>query len=101
MLLNHRSGLVDQLSVSLDAALTLHLACLVLFQAVTGHLLHASGKFVPQIISFLKPHLSFDFFNLLHEYQGKQRAFIEELLYLLKCDGQSAHVPLFDYKIEF
>ncbi|RXG61520.1 E3 UFM1-protein ligase 1 [Armadillidium vulgare] len=69
VLLNHRSGLVDQLNASLNSALTLHLSCLVLFQAVTGHLLHASGKFVPQILAYLKPHLPLDFYEVLHEYQ--------------------------------
>ncbi|MCL4129817.1 UNVERIFIED_CONTAM: hypothetical protein GTU68_031328 [Idotea baltica] len=69
VLLNHRSGLVDQLNVSLNAALSLHLSCLILFQAATGNLLHASGKFVPQILAFLKPHVQADFYDVLHEYQ--------------------------------
>ena len=68
--LSQRSGLVDQINASINFAATMHLSCLVLFHAVSGNLLHASGKFVPQILAFIKPQLSPEFYNILFEYQS-------------------------------
>lgn len=72
VLQNHRCALLDQLDGSLDAPLTLHLACLLLFQSVTGNMLHASGKFVPHILSYVKNSLPVDQFAILQDYQGKE-----------------------------
>ncbi|KAG0725427.1 E3 UFM1-protein ligase 1 [Chionoecetes opilio] len=69
VLLSHRSALLEQIEGSLDPPLTLHLACLVLFQAATGNMLHASGKFVPHMLAYLKTHIPADKFSVLHEYQ--------------------------------
>ncbi|XP_042213163.1 E3 UFM1-protein ligase 1-like [Homarus americanus] len=69
VLVNHRCALLEQLDGTIDAPLTLHLACLVLFQAVTGNMLHASGKFVPHILAYIKSHVPFDKFSVLQEYQ--------------------------------
>ncbi|KAK3889969.1 hypothetical protein Pcinc_006121 [Petrolisthes cinctipes] len=69
VLLSHRAALLEQLAASLDAPLTLRLACLVLFQTVTGNMLHASGKFVPHVLAFLKTHLPDAHFITLHQYQ--------------------------------
>ncbi|XP_063605952.1 E3 UFM1-protein ligase 1-like [Penaeus indicus] len=69
VLQNHRCALLDQLDGSLDAPLTLHLACLLLFQSVTGNMLHASGKFVPHILSYVKSSLPADQFAILQDYQ--------------------------------
>nr|XP_045606783.1 E3 UFM1-protein ligase 1-like [Procambarus clarkii] len=69
VLLNHRSGLLEQLDGSIDAPITLHLACLVLFQSVTGNMLHASGKFVPHILAYIKNQIPADKFTILQEYQ--------------------------------
>ncbi|KAK8751399.1 hypothetical protein OTU49_014591, partial [Cherax quadricarinatus] len=69
VLLNHRSGLLEQLDGSIDAPVTLHLACLVLFQSVTGNMLHASGKFVPHILALIKSQIPADQFSVLQEYQ--------------------------------
>lgn len=71
VLASHRAALLEQMESSIDPPLTLHLACLVLFQAVTGNMLHASGKFVPHILAYLKTQMSADKFSLLHNYQGK------------------------------
>ncbi|XP_076035805.1 UFM1 specific ligase 1 [Oratosquilla oratoria] len=70
MLIHHREGLIEQLQGSMDTALTLHLASLILFHSVTGHMLHASGKFVPQILGYLKDHLPAEIGEILLEYQG-------------------------------
>ena len=68
----HRYALLERLSaVTDDPALALHLASLILFQAVTGNILHASGKFVPSILSHLRPHLTNDINQSLQSYHGK------------------------------
>ncbi|KAK8399047.1 hypothetical protein O3P69_004257 [Scylla paramamosain] len=69
VLVSHRAALLEQLEGSLDPPLTLHLACLILFQTVTGNMLHASGKFVPHILAYLKTQMSTDKFSVLHDYQ--------------------------------
>jgi hypothetical protein len=52
-----------------QAALTLHLALLLLFQRIHNKLIHASGKFVPLILDFLKPSLESSDHQLLQECQ--------------------------------
>lgn len=81
---NERRQLVEQLESCCEAALSLHLAALLLFNAVTGGSLTASGKFVPHILNFLKPHLPQDLHDLLTRYQGyphRQRARIISCFY--------------------
>jgi hypothetical protein len=65
----HRQSLILQMNESTEAALTLHLAVLLLFQANHNSMLHASGKFVPQLINFLRPVLEPNTFALLHNCQ--------------------------------
>nr|CAG4643763.1 EOG090X0267 [Lepidurus arcticus] len=65
-----RQSLLEQLNEAGDAALTLHVTALLLFHSVTSCVLHASGRFVPQILSFLKPHLPSDVCQVLENYQG-------------------------------
>ncbi|XP_018027072.1 E3 UFM1-protein ligase 1 [Hyalella azteca] len=69
LLSSHRAGLVEQLSTCCDPALCLHLASLLLFHSSTGKLLHASGKFVPSVLAFLRPHLGDELNDLVHRYQ--------------------------------
>jgi len=66
---NHRQNLMQQIEGCQDPALTLHLAVLILFQCQTGCMLHASGKFVPQILSKVSENLEDDAKNLLQNYQ--------------------------------
>nr|XP_037281013.1 E3 UFM1-protein ligase 1-like [Rhipicephalus microplus] len=68
-LLSHRQALLSQLSEAEDAALCLHLAVLLVAQAQTQKALHASGRFVPQILSALRTQLPPDTFALLHQAQ--------------------------------
>ncbi|XP_037518929.1 E3 UFM1-protein ligase 1 [Rhipicephalus sanguineus] len=68
-LLGHRQALLAQLSEAEDAALCLHLAVLLVAQAQTQKALHASGRFVPQILSALRTQLPPDTFALLHQAQ--------------------------------
>lgn len=66
-----RHVLIEQLSTAQDAALVLHVAVLLLFHTVTQTVLHASGRFVPQITTFLLPHLPTSTADLLSTLQGK------------------------------
>ncbi|XP_055544355.1 E3 UFM1-protein ligase 1 homolog [Wyeomyia smithii] len=58
LILCHKHGLLEQLSGCTDPALVLHLAVLVIFTISTQSMLHASGRFVSAILSFLQPSLS-------------------------------------------
>ena len=53
ILFQHRQALAEQLKVTEDPALTLHLTSVLLFQFSTHSMLHAPGRCVPQIIAFL------------------------------------------------
>ena len=67
---NHRQSLIQQVESCQDPALTLHLVSLVLFQCQTGCMLHASGKFVPNIIAKVSENLDEDGKNILMTYQN-------------------------------
>lgn len=67
---SHRQALSQQLNQVSDPALVLHLASLILFQSCTHCMLHASGRFVPQILTFLDDHLSPEVRQILHTFQG-------------------------------
>ena len=71
MLNAHKEGLLEQLVQCDDPALTLHLGSLILFQSLTGFAVHASGKFVPQILGHLKPFLTSESLDVLERFQGK------------------------------
>ncbi|XP_031634719.1 E3 UFM1-protein ligase 1 homolog [Contarinia nasturtii] len=58
LIMCHKHELLQQLSDCNDPALTLHLAVLVIFTISTQCMLHASGKFVSSILSFLQPSLT-------------------------------------------
>ena len=66
-----RQSLIEQLSSATDAALSLHLAVLLLFHSVTQTSLCASGRFVPQIVSYLQPHLPAATYETLTALQSK------------------------------
>lgn len=68
-LLEHRQNLMVQLSECQDAILGLHISTLLLFQVVHDCMLHATGKFVPQILEFLQKDLDDQLFGTLKETQ--------------------------------
>ena len=70
ILFNHRAALADQLERESEPAMALHLASVILFQYHTNTLLHAPGKFVPQIIMFLQKNLWGEDFESLTEYHA-------------------------------
>ncbi|KAM8953976.1 E3 UFM1-protein ligase 1 isoform 2-T2 [Pelodytes ibericus] len=70
VLFQHRQALIEQLKITEDAALVLHLTSVLLFQLTTHCMLHAPGRCVPQIIAFLHTKIPQDQHNLLATYQG-------------------------------
>ncbi|KAJ8891610.1 hypothetical protein PR048_004138 [Dryococelus australis] len=64
----HKQALLQQLCTASDPALVLHLACLVLFETITQTMLHASGRFVSSILTFLQSHLPPETFTTLRFY---------------------------------
>ncbi|KAM4692999.1 LOW QUALITY PROTEIN: E3 UFM1-protein ligase 1 [Discoglossus pictus] len=70
VLFQHRQALIEQLKVTEDAALVLHLTSFLLFQLNTHCMLHAPGRCVPQIIAFLSTKIPEDQHRLLLNYQS-------------------------------
>ena len=62
--------LCEQIQVETDPAMTLHLACVILFQKFTQCILHLPGKCVPNVLLFLKDHLEKEAFEELILLQG-------------------------------
>lgn len=67
----HKEKLLQQLQETVEPALVLHLASLILFTTVTGCIIHASGKFVAQILAFIRPNLSNEQNEQLMQYHGE------------------------------
>ncbi|NXX43933.1 UFL1 ligase, partial [Tricholaema leucomelas] len=70
ILFQHRQALMEQLRVTEDPALVLHLTAVLLFQFSTHCMLHAPGRSVPQIINFLSGKIPEDQHSQLVKYQG-------------------------------
>ncbi|XP_029800670.1 E3 UFM1-protein ligase 1 isoform X2 [Suricata suricatta] len=70
ILFQHRQALAEQLKVTEDPALILHLTSVLLFQFSTHSMLHAPGRCVPQIIAFLNSRIPEEQHTLLVKYQG-------------------------------
>ncbi|XP_068755117.1 E3 UFM1-protein ligase 1 homolog isoform X1 [Montipora capricornis] len=66
--LERRCALQEQLRQEIEPAMALHLASVVLFQHHTGCMLHAPGRCVPQIISYLEDKLSPEHYDKLNQY---------------------------------
>ncbi|XP_014739130.1 PREDICTED: E3 UFM1-protein ligase 1 isoform X2 [Sturnus vulgaris] len=70
VLFQHRQALIEQLKVTEDPALVLHLTSVLLFQFSTHCMLHAPGRTVPQIINFLSGKIPEDQHSLIVKYHG-------------------------------
>ncbi|XP_069830857.1 E3 UFM1-protein ligase 1 [Dendropsophus ebraccatus] len=70
VLFQHRQALIEQLKVTEDAALVLHLTSVLLFQFATHCMLHSPGRCVPQIISFLSTKIPEEQHSLLLNFQS-------------------------------
>jgi hypothetical protein len=53
----HQQELRQSLQDEQDPAMSLHLVTVLLFQMNTNCLLHMPGRLIPQVISYLRPHL--------------------------------------------
>lgn len=69
IILCHKHGLLDQLSNSSDPAVVLHLTCLALYTIITQTMLHASGKFINDIVKLLQSHLPVEIYKKITDYQ--------------------------------
>ncbi|XP_055459240.1 E3 UFM1-protein ligase 1 [Psammomys obesus] len=85
ILFQHRQALAEQLKVTEDPALILHLTSVLLFQFSTHSMLHAPGRCVPQIIAFLHNRIPEDQHSLLVKYQG---LVVKQLVSQNKKSGQ-------------
>ncbi|XP_052032127.1 E3 UFM1-protein ligase 1 [Apodemus sylvaticus] len=90
ILFQHRQALADQLKVTEDPALILHLTSVLLFQFSTHSMLHAPGRCVPQIIAFLQNKIPEDQHTLLVKYQG---LVVKQLVSQNKKSGQGEDPP--------
>ncbi|CAK6446759.1 unnamed protein product [Pipistrellus nathusii] len=85
ILFQHRQALAEQLKITEDPALILHLTSVLLFQSSTHSMLHAPGRCVPQIITLLKSKIPEDQHTLLVKYQG---LVVKHLVHQNKKTGQ-------------
>lgn len=85
-LFQHRQALLEQLKLTEDHALVLHLASVLLFQASTHCMLHAPGRCVPQIIGTLLGKIPEDQHKLLSRYQT---LVVKQLVSQSQSQGQS------------
>jgi len=70
LVFNHRQSLADELRQESDAAMTLHLASVLLVHVHTQCMVHAPGRCVPQIVAFLQQYLPADQYSILLRSQG-------------------------------
>lgn len=80
IVLNHKHSLLEELNKCEDAALALHLAVLIIFVTATQNMLHASGRHVASILTFLKQHLNEQDYGQLSHFHG---TFVESFFYTL------------------
>lgn len=71
IILNHKYELLEKLNQCDDLALILHLATLAIFTIATQCMLHASGRHIAAILSFLKQYLNDEQYNEFMSYHGK------------------------------
>ncbi|XP_055981274.1 E3 UFM1-protein ligase 1 isoform X1 [Sorex fumeus] len=90
ILFQHRQALAEQLKVTEDPALILHLTSVLMFQFSTHNMLHAPGRCVPQIIAFLNNKIPEDQHALLVKYQG---LVVKQLVNQNKRTGQEVDPP--------
>lgn len=69
ILSENQQSLIVQMSECQDPILSLHMSVLLLFQLTHNRMLHASGKFVPQLLSFLQKDLDGKLYAILKSSQ--------------------------------
>lgn len=75
IVLNHKHQLLEQLNQCEELALVLHLVTLIVFTTATQCMLHASGRHVAGLLSFLKQYLTEEQYAELTSYHGKNKFF--------------------------
>nr|XP_039264399.1 E3 UFM1-protein ligase 1-like [Styela clava] len=66
----YKMSLMQQLEQDKDPATSLHLAVAIIFQSLTGKMLHIPGKCVPHIILFLRSHITQAAYENLTDFQA-------------------------------
>eukprot|EP00731_Ephydatia_muelleri_P001090 Em0001g1090a len=69
LLFSHHQSLLATLKEEKEPAMALHLITVFLFQRCTSCIIHAPGRLVPNIISFLAKHMNDTEYAKLSEYQ--------------------------------
>lgn len=69
LIFNHRQSLVEQLKAESDPAMALHLCVTLLVLVHAQCMIYAPGRCVPQIVAFLKDHMTGDQHRVLVECQ--------------------------------
>ncbi|XP_048452710.1 E3 UFM1-protein ligase 1 [Rhincodon typus] len=90
VIFQHRQALLEQVKATEEPALVLHLTSVLLFQLSTHNMLHAPGRCVPQIITFLMTKIPEDQYKLLLKYQG---LVVKQLVGQQKKGGQADDDP--------
>uniref|UniRef100_A0A182QHX1 E3 UFM1-protein ligase 1 homolog n=1 Tax=Anopheles farauti TaxID=69004 RepID=A0A182QHX1_9DIPT len=86
LILCHKHGLLEQLTNCTDPALVLHLAVLIIFTISTQTMLHASGRHVSAILSYLQTVLSAEESKLFNNYH-------DLVLKLLSAESSTTDEP--------
>nr|XP_002122241.1 E3 UFM1-protein ligase 1 [Ciona intestinalis] len=65
----HKMSLLKQLENESNGAMALHLAVTIVFQSVTGCMIHTPGKCVPEVLGKIQPLVDKDVHRTLNRYQ--------------------------------
>lgn len=90
---SHKLGLLDQLAVCTEPATVLHLAVLIIFTTSTQNMIHASGRHVSALLSFLKPNIPEEQAKVLSEHH-------DLVLRTLSAEPNSDRVEEFQTKLQ-
>lgn len=83
---SHMQSLLEHLREELEPAMILHLVVVILFQQHTNCMLHAPGKLVPHITSFLSGRVNTSYYSKLIQYQHL-------VMLQLKLASKSSAIP--------
>lgn len=67
---SHRQSLIEQLKREEEPAMALHLTAVILFMQQTHCMVHAPGRCVPHVITFLSDKLTPEQYSVLSQYQS-------------------------------
>lgn len=73
LVLNHKHALLEEIEKCEDPPVVLHLATLIVFIAATQCMLHASGRHIVNLLSFLKQYMTpeqYEEFSAYHDMVG-------------------------------